>query len=205
MQWQEQYWCNRSLLGWCGHSDKRAVSGFTCFSCGLPWGENVISLLFRLPWFWVISCWERGSFGISLVYQHLHVLIEFLLVFNLPFPPYHCKWEFGESRGVGLGGLKTLQTAFWTRCAIFRLWIPDPTHTVAGRCFLSPRTRERGFCEDTGVPPSVSALPCCTCQRGSSPDFVIRTHSIYPIPVFTCIVCLIATASSLSKFHGIIE
>lgn len=64
-------------------------------------------IIIQIDLIWVISFWEQGSFGISLAYQHLHVLIEFLLVFNLSFLPYHGKWEFVENRGVELVGLKT--------------------------------------------------------------------------------------------------
>lgn len=42
-------------------------------------------IIIQIDLIWVISFWERGRFGISLVYRHLHVLIEFLLVFNPPF------------------------------------------------------------------------------------------------------------------------
>lgn len=38
------------------------------------------------------------------------------------------------------------------------------------------------------------------CQRGRSPDFILRTHSVYWISYFTCIVYLITSASSLPEF-----
>lgn len=61
-------------------------------------------IIIQIDLIWVISFWERGSFGISLAYRYLHVLIEFLLVFNLPFLPYLCKWAFGENQRIGLEG-----------------------------------------------------------------------------------------------------
>lgn len=64
-------------------------------------------IIIQIDLIWVISCWEQGSFGISLTYQHLHVLIEILLVFSAPFPPCHCKWEL-----VGLEGWKLSRLHF---------------------------------------------------------------------------------------------
>ena len=147
---------------------------------------------------WIISFWEQGSFGISLVYWHLHVLIGFLLVFNLLFLPYYCKWEFSENQGVGLWGWKLSR---WNFGPAVQSSVGGLLSTVVcvGPGVSSCRPGSGAPARTQGCR-QLSALPCCMCQRGRSPPFILRTCSIYQIPFFTFIVYLMASASSLSEF-----
>lgn len=96
-------------------------------------------IIIQIDLIWVISFWEQGSFGISLVYWHLHVLIEFLLVFNLPFLSYNWKRVFGENQGLGCVAENFLGFILDLLCGL--LFVdPDPRCSSAGGCFPREQT-----------------------------------------------------------------
>lgn len=117
---------------------------------------------------WVISFCEQGSFGISLVYWYLHVLMEFLLVFNPPCLPYHCKWVFGENRWFGLWGWKLSRLCFG---AAVLSSVCGPWAQVWWCRKVFPLPREQGHCMSL-------------CQRGRCPNVIVRTCDTHDIWVF---------------------
>lgn len=113
-------------------------------------------IIIQIDLIWVISFWDRGCFGISLVYRHLHVLIEFLLVFNPPF------LTVANERLVKIRDLGCQAENFLSFILdLYLLFVdPDLRCSGAGRHFFSPGSR---------------AHCMSLCQRGRHPSVIVRT------------------------------
>lgn len=124
-------------------------------------------IIIQIDLIWVISFWERGRFGISLVYRHLHVLIEFLLVFNPPFLTV-ANERLVKIRDLGCGAENFLSFILDLLC--YLLFVdPDLRCSGAGRHFFSPGSRAHFM---------------SLCQRGRHPSVIVRTCGVHHIWVF---------------------
>lgn len=143
-------------------------------------------IIIQIDLIWVISFWDWGSFGISLVYRHLHVLIEFLLVFNPPFLPYHCKWAFGQNQGFGLWGWKLSRLHFgpavlssvsgaWPQVSWCRKVFPLPREQVPLYEPLAEEKMSQCHCKDMWHSSHLGFLPsfCTSPVPQTSPSWSV--------------------------------